>query len=653
MKRVFTFTILLIGIFSVFQSASAQITYNVTVPAGTNACYISGWDINAEGTTEMTKIDATHYTITITDPNVTTSSVYNYCSGPNRLLFKESTLANPTVGRGDRTWSASDVVEAWKAVYDPNVTPPKLTYNVTVPAGTVTCYLAGDINSWSPTATPMTKVDDTHFTVTIDFATTEHKYVYLSGPSWDYEERAADGISAVPDRTYSPNDVVATWKALFLNGLKYTVKVPAGTNACYLTGQMNDWSATANPMTKVDATHYTITLTNALTSQEYLYLCGPDWQYEECGADGITSIPNRTYSEADEVIAWKAIYVPAGFTYNVTVPPGTAECKIEGAMNGWVSSPMTKIDATHYSITYPSALATDDYVYRTVGDVKESVAADGLVKRDDRTDWTANDVVLGWYNMMIKYNVTVPPGTTACSIETQMNEWATVPMKMVDATHYTLDMVNDTLSPGYYHIYRTVGDVKETVAADGLVRRQDRTKWTANDVVLGWYNMMLMYNVTVPVGTTACSIETQMNDWAIVPMTMVDATHYRLSMVNDTLSPGYYHIYRTVGNVKETTDAAGLNRREDRTHWTPMDIVIGWYGLMTSVKELTMDNHKIYTEYGSIVVEGVRSRIELFDMSGRAVQTQKLKGKFVSESLKSGLYIIRVDGVTKKVAVVN
>ena len=652
MRKTFTFIFAFISMFAVLKSASAQVTYNVTVPAGTNACYISGWDINAEGTTAMTKIDATHYTITITDAKVTTSSVYNYCSGPNRGLFKESTLATPTVGRGDRTWTANDVVEAWKAIYDPNATTPKLTYTVTVPAGTNACYISGDMNSWSPTLNPMTKVDETHYTVTIDYATTAHKYVYLCGPDWNYEESDASGVS-IPSRTYSVADVVVKWKAVFVPGVTYTVTVPAGTNACYLTGEMNDWSPTANQMTMVDATHYTLTLNNALTTHKYLYLCGPDWDFEESEIDGITSRSDRTYSAADVVIAWKAVYVPSGLTYNVTVPPGTTECKIEGAMNGWTPSSMTKIDATHYTITYPTALATDDYIYRTVGDVKESVAADGLAKRDDRTDWAANDVVLGWYNMMIKYNVTVPPGTKSISIETQMNDWAFVPMKMVDATHYTLDMVNDTLSAGYYHLYRTVGDVKETVGTDGLVKREDRLKWKANDVVMGWYKMMLTYNVTVPVGTTACSIETQMNDWATVPMKMVDPTHYTLAMVNDTLSPGYYHIYRTVGDVKETTDAAGLNKREDRMKWSPMDIVIGWYGLMTSVKELSVNNHKIYSYSGAIVVEGVRTLVELFDMNGRVIQSQKLAGKFTSKSLNSGVYIIRVDGVSKKIAVVK
>ena len=49
-----------------------------------------------------------------------------------------------------------------------------ITYNVTVPAGTNACYIAGDMNSWSQVE--MTKVDDTHYTLTIAEATTTMKY---------------------------------------------------------------------------------------------------------------------------------------------------------------------------------------------------------------------------------------------------------------------------------------------------------------------------------------------------------------------------------------------------------------------------------------------------------------------------------------------
>ena len=98
-------------------------------------------------------------------------------------------------------YAANDVVEAWKAVYDPAgeepgddpVVDPEtgVTYNVTVPAGTKACYIAGEMNSWS--FTEMTKIDDTHYTVTLAEATDTMGYKYCSGPGWAYVELTEEG----------------------------------------------------------------------------------------------------------------------------------------------------------------------------------------------------------------------------------------------------------------------------------------------------------------------------------------------------------------------------------------------------------------------------------------------------------------------------
>lgn len=135
------------------------------------------------------------------------------------------------------SWKVGSGVQAVDATKDPiqittlatgdytlaaNYTKIELKYNVTVPAGTPACYIAGEMNSW--TLTEMTKVDDTHYTITIDGATTEHKYKYACGDSWDYVELKADG-SEVADRSYSENDVVEKWSTLA---------------KCYLMGN-GDW----------------------------------------------------------------------------------------------------------------------------------------------------------------------------------------------------------------------------------------------------------------------------------------------------------------------------------------------------------------------------------------------------------------------------
>jgi hypothetical protein len=116
--------------------------------------------------------------------------------------------------------------------------------------------------------------------------------------------------------------------ALSVHGLVYTVTVPSGTKACYIAGEMNNW--TQQEMSKVDATHYTINLASATSLHKYKYCSGPAWIYEELDAAGLT-ISNRSYTTADIVIKWAVVYTPtAGVTYNVTVPAGTIACYIAG-----------------------------------------------------------------------------------------------------------------------------------------------------------------------------------------------------------------------------------------------------------------------------------------------------------------------------------
>jgi hypothetical protein len=74
-------------------------------------------------------------------------------------------------------------------------------------------------------------------------------------------------------------------------------------------------------------------------------------------------------------------------------------------------------------------------------------------------------------------------------------------------------------------------------------------------------------------------------------------------------------------------------------------------GTNTAIKEIKAANHKIRTVNSTIVVDGVTSKVELFDLSGRCLQSQKMSGTFSSKILNTGLYIVRVDGFTSKIVV--
>jgi len=275
---------------------SFGLTYHVTVPAGTKACYIAG-EMNGWSHQVMNKVDETHYTLDI--PAATSTQQYKYCSGPSWAYVE--TLAN------NRSYTANDVVTSWAAIYDPFAIPVDVVYTVTVPAGTYTCYFAGGATNW--VHKQMAKVDETHFSITIN-TTIPNGYKYCSGPDWIYEELDANS-QTISDRNYSQSDVVAKWKEVYNpnpTGLVYNVTVPAGTKACYIAGEMNNWTHQA--MTKVDETHYFISIDNATTAMKYKYCSGPDWNFQELNADN-SAVANRSYSSSDAVAKWSTIWDPA------------------------------------------------------------------------------------------------------------------------------------------------------------------------------------------------------------------------------------------------------------------------------------------------------------------------------------------------------
>ncbi|MEE0860135.1 MAG: starch-binding protein, partial [Paludibacteraceae bacterium] len=174
-----------------------EVTHEVTVSYLCNSNPIPGHDAHtlAVGVTTPS---------TITAPAITNYKFDSWTLGDGIDNKSANTTTNPinitTKASGTYTLTA-------------NYTKIELTYTVEVPAGTEKCYIAGDMTTeWS--FVEMTKVDDTHFTITIEGATTVHKYKYAAGPAWAYVEKKADGSEA-GDRTYNANDVVKKWASVY------------------------------------------------------------------------------------------------------------------------------------------------------------------------------------------------------------------------------------------------------------------------------------------------------------------------------------------------------------------------------------------------------------------------------------------------------
>ena len=105
------------------------------------------------------------------------------------------------------------------------------------------------------------------------------------------------------------------------------------------------------------------------------------------------------------------------------------------------------------------------------------------------------------------------------------------------------------------------------------------------------------------------------------------------------------HVYTTGGTFTVKLTASNSGSSDTLTSEKLITV------LPTAVKNIDYSKYTITTFNHSINIEGVQSKVELFDVAGRSIQSDKVTGKFCSRPLSSGLYIILVDGYSAKVSV--
>lgn len=368
-----------------------------------------------------------------------------------------------------------------------------------------------------------------------------------------------------------------------VSALTYNVTVPAGSKACYITGEMNGWSPSATPLTKVTETTYTIDLPNATASMKYQYLSGPDWQYIEKDAAG-AAITDRTWSANDVVVKWLTTFVPdeRDVTIEALVPTDVKELYLVGSFNGWSSpSATTKmtfvssgVDGKIFSIVVHSADAKN----------MEFKFCAGPAWSYQQTDPKANFVY----------------GTTENSTAVVVNAF---------------QGIFDPAKTGTINITATVpaGTDKAYIQGD----------------FLGWDMSKAMEGVKNADGTFSFSI----------PMVMT--IEYRLYNKPDW---GYPEV-----------DATGAERA-NRISVYPADAnlavtVINWKQIPAGVAQNNVSAKLVYSSKGQLMVDNVQTKVQIFDLMGRLIESSVMSGNFHSKNLKTGIYMVRVDGSVQKVAV--
>ena len=221
------------------------------------------------------------------------------------------------------------------------------TFNVTVPVNTAASgdgvYLDGDFSvlgqgggDWAASGLAMTKVDDTHYTLTVSASSAAGlQYKYVLGASWNnVEETAACGYVANRSVTVggTETDTVANWAGPNTCGNAQAVidvTVPSSTlsgDEVYISGDFsalgigmssaNDWLAGLYPMTKIGTNQWQILVpSNAGDTLAYKFDLNGTWTNVEEGSS-CAYVNNRSfafngadssYTASDSVLTWAGL----------------------------------------------------------------------------------------------------------------------------------------------------------------------------------------------------------------------------------------------------------------------------------------------------------------------------------------------------------
>lgn len=397
------------------------------------------------------------------------------------------------------------------------------------------------------------------------------------------------------------------------------------TNECLIVGNFTapagaNWDLSlAVKCTKVDATHYTVTLDDAtflggvtMATLQYKYVNGPDWAYVMKGdAPGYAELSNNSYAgtspQVDVVLAWASVWkdvtpIPGYFTIDIYAPKTITECYMTGNFNGWLTpGTVAKVDSTDTKMTLVPALSDANGNDFTIKIYTSNVYALAF-KFSSGPGWNNYNQTQG--------NLSYPDVSLASALFDAVGDPTANPPVAPQITF-------GRIYPGAAGL-KTITLTATVPANTSTAYLIGSVNYAANDTIAGSKNNDGTFTFSVP---------------------NVDIFNYN-----------YYQTKNAASIEVNADNSAAAGRVADAQMQTAFtDVVAAW--VSTGVKTIDANLYKIFTNNKSIVVEGVQSSIEVMSIDGRLIQSQKLNGIFTSKTLNSGIYIIRVDGATRKVSV--
>jgi len=386
MKKIFSFLMIVSCLFAFSRQAKA-LTYTVTVPDGTQACFIAGdmngWSLNPSATSRMTLVAGATNQFTIDFPDAKVTDGYHYYCGPDWSYVELKDDGTAFANGENRTWSDSDVVALWAK--DFALDERTVSIEALVPSAVQELYITGQFNGWSgdfansPYKMTLVSEDADGKVFSIDgisyIDAYNMQFKFVAGPDWAYQQsNENDGVNSDGNFVYGTTDDVAYFDVKFFNDIYDPTKVgditisatvPEGTDRVWIQGSFIGWNwddPDALEMTKQGDGTFTYTVKNVQSFTYKLYNW-PDWNHAEYGeADPTKDIPDRS-----------AAFDPENNVINITVA-------------GWLNEAPTAIHqiAAGFKVVplsgqiAVSGLFSQVGIYDITGKMIQSVKASGM-----------------------------------------------------------------------------------------------------------------------------------------------------------------------------------------------------------------------------------------------------------------------------------
>ncbi|MBQ8279082.1 MAG: type I pullulanase [Roseburia sp.] len=427
---------------------------------------------------------------------------------------------NPTVSTtAPEGWVSSVVPE----VVSPEVNGTSVTFRYYAPSASAV-YLAGSMNGWSTTATPMTKGSNGVFEVTLTLEAGSYEYKFVADGGWYTDPNntaTSNGNSLVTVVDASVPTVVSPE----VDGTSVTFRYYApDATAVYLAGSMNGWSTTATSLTKGSNGVFEVTLDLEAGTYEYKFVVDGAWTNDPNNTNDKVG-DNNTVTVVDESVPTVVSPEVDGFdvTFRYYAPDATTVC-LAGAMNGWsgTATPMTKGDNGVFEVTL--TLEAGSYEYKFVVDGASDWITDpnntaysngnSLVTVVDESAPTVVSPEVDGFDVTFRYYA---PDATAAYLAGAMNGWSTTATPMTKADNGVFE-VTLTLEEGSYEYKFVVDgdwytDPNNTVYSNGnsVVKVVDPNGPTIVSPEVDGLNVTFRYYA--PDATKVCLAGT-MNGWS-------------------------------------------------------------------------------------------------------------------------------------------